>query len=83
MQTDVQLLQSVFLVPLTLLPIINPVGNVPIFTALSGGNPAIAAPMALWPAMRTRETSVTRPNHHQTQVTPAAAARTETAVDAT
>lgn len=46
MQTDIQLLQSVFLVPLTLLPIINPVGNVPIFTALSGGNPAIAAPMA-------------------------------------
>lgn len=46
MQTDIQLLQSVLLVPLTLLPIINPVGNVPIFTALSGGNPAIAGPMA-------------------------------------
>jgi multiple antibiotic resistance protein len=40
------LLKSTLLVPLTLLPIINPLGNAPIFTSLTGGNEAVARYMA-------------------------------------
>lgn len=40
------LLQATFLVPVTLLPIINPLGNAPIFIALTGGNDALGRRMA-------------------------------------
>ena len=42
----VTILQAVVLVPFTLLPIINPLGNAPIFNAMSGDNPAVAQAMA-------------------------------------
>lgn len=42
----VTILQAVVLVPFTLLPIINPLGNAPIFNAMSGGNPAVSQTMA-------------------------------------
>lgn len=40
------LLKSALLVPLTLLPIINPLGNAPIFTSLTGGSEAVSRYMA-------------------------------------
>lgn len=38
--------RSTLLVPLTLLPIINPVGNAPIFMAMTRGNAALSAQMS-------------------------------------
>lgn len=46
MQFLIAIIQSATLVPLTLLPIINPIGNVPIFTAMTGGSPLVARAMA-------------------------------------
>ena len=40
------ILQPTLLVPLTLLPIINPIGNAPIFMSISHGNDALARHMA-------------------------------------
>lgn len=42
----VSMLQSTLIVPLTLLPIINPLGNIPIFNSLCGGNSTVAGAMA-------------------------------------
>jgi multiple antibiotic resistance protein len=42
----VSILQSSFLVPLTLLPIINPIGNAPIFMSITRGNEALARQMS-------------------------------------
>jgi len=46
MQFFVLIMQSVVLVPLTLLPIINPLGNAPIFTAMAGGSASVGQTMA-------------------------------------
>ena len=46
MQFAITLLQSALLVPLALLPIINPIGNAPIFVAMTGGRDALSNPMA-------------------------------------
>jgi len=42
----VMILQAVVLVPFTLLPIINPLGNAPIFNAMAGGSAAVGRAMA-------------------------------------
>lgn len=42
----VAILQPTLLVPLTLLPIINPIGNAPIFMSISHGNDALARQMS-------------------------------------
>jgi multiple antibiotic resistance protein len=42
----VEILKATFLVPVTLLPIINPVGNASIFMAMTGGNDSLARRMA-------------------------------------
>lgn len=46
MQFIVLIMQSVVLVPLTLLPIINPLGNAPIFMAMAGGSASVGQTMA-------------------------------------
>ena len=42
----VAVLQATVIVPLTLLPIINPVGNAPIFVSMTAGNRGLGASMA-------------------------------------
>jgi multiple antibiotic resistance protein len=46
MPTPVEFLQALALVPVTLLPIINPLGTAPVFTVTAGGDPATARLLA-------------------------------------
>ena len=46
MQVVIDFFQAFIIVPLTLLPIINPLGTAPIFTATAGGNPLVTQRLA-------------------------------------
>ena len=46
MQVVIDFFQAFIIVPLTLLPIINPLGTAPIFTATAGGNPQVTQRLA-------------------------------------
>lgn len=46
MQVVIDFFQAFIIVPLTLLPIINPLGTAPIFTSTAGGNPLVTQRLA-------------------------------------